>query len=81
MCAPRPVHLAKLTPRSHHRLRLRPAAPQLPEWVGRSPLAEWNATERLGLLNLKYDAMPADFVSVVVTEVRVCSVGWWGLEI
>ena len=36
--------------------------------MGPSPLAGWRDTERLGLLNLKYDAMPADFVSVVVTE-------------
>ncbi|GAB4815322.1 hypothetical protein N2152v2_002368 [Parachlorella kessleri] len=44
------------------------AVAQLPDWVGPSPLASWRDTERLGLLNLKYDAMPADFVSVVVTE-------------
>lgn len=28
-------------------------------------LKDWKETDRLGLLNLKYDAMPADFVSVV----------------
>jgi translation initiation factor eIF-2B subunit delta len=32
------------------------------------PLAGWEAAPRLGLLNLKYDAMPADYVTMVVTE-------------
>ena len=35
----------------------------------RSPsLASWQTSPRLGLLNLKYDAMPAEYVTVVVTE-------------
>lgn len=36
--------------------------------MGKSPLEGWRDADQLGLLNLKYDAMPADFVSVVVTE-------------
>lgn len=32
-------------------------------------LAGWAGEEKLGLLNLTYDAVPADFVSMVVTEV------------
>lgn len=32
------------------------------------PLVGWEAVPCLGLLNLKYDAMPAEYVTVVVTE-------------
>lgn len=32
------------------------------------PLASWESVPRLGLLNLKYDAMPADYVTMIVTE-------------
>lgn len=38
---------------------------QLPDWARGSPLEGWREVAGLGLLNLKYDAMPADFVSVV----------------
>ncbi|BDA49360.1 Translation initiation factor eIF-2B subunit delta at C-terminar half [Coccomyxa sp. Obi] len=31
-------------------------------------LADWRSIPRLGLLNLMYDAMPADFVTLIVTE-------------
>jgi translation initiation factor eIF-2B subunit delta len=31
-------------------------------------LANWQESPRLALLNLKYDAMPAEYVSMVVTE-------------
>jgi translation initiation factor 2B subunit (eIF-2B alpha/beta/delta family) len=31
-------------------------------------LASWRNSPRLGLLNLKYDAMPAEYVTMVVTE-------------
>lgn len=30
--------------------------------------AGWRDQPRLGLLNLKYDAMPAEFVTMIVTE-------------
>jgi translation initiation factor eIF-2B subunit delta len=31
-------------------------------------LAAWRDSPRLALLNLKYDAMPAEYVTMVVTE-------------
>ena len=31
-------------------------------------LAGWQEQQRLGLLNLKYDAMPAEYVAMIVTE-------------
>lgn len=31
-------------------------------------LASWRDSPRLALLNLKYDAMPAEYVTMVVTE-------------
>ncbi|EIE24925.1 translation initiation factor [Coccomyxa subellipsoidea C-169] len=33
-----------------------------------SALRDWRSLPRLGLLNLVYDAMPADFVTLIVTE-------------
>lgn len=32
------------------------------------PLAGWEGVARLGLLNLKYDAMPADLITMIVSE-------------
>ncbi len=35
---------------------------------GGGPLASWSDVPHLGLLNLKYDAMPADYVTLIATE-------------
>jgi len=57
--AHRPPFLHKPTP---------PAAADGSGAVVSAPLAGWESVPRLGLLNLKYDAMPAEYVTMVVTE-------------
>jgi translation initiation factor 2B subunit (eIF-2B alpha/beta/delta family) len=49
--------------------RARPTAPGCLQAPGGEPLRGWAAHPRLSLLNLMYDATPADHVSVIITEV------------
>lgn len=58
---PEPAHCLRpnsLYPRSH----------ALPPGEGARPLANWSSLPRLRLLNLKYDLMPSEYVTLVVTE-------------
>ncbi|KAF5839399.1 hypothetical protein DUNSADRAFT_968 [Dunaliella salina] len=53
---------------THNELGDPDALVSLPGYPGVSPLAGWQDIPRLGLLNLKYDAMPAEYVTMIVTE-------------
>eukprot|EP00983_Pelagomonas_calceolata_P009680 313247-Pelagomonas_calceolata.AAC.3 len=62
---PRAMQLDSIT---HNELGDPDALVSLPGYPGVSPLAGWQDIPRLGLLNLKYDAMPAEYVTMIVTE-------------
>eukprot|EP00887_Chlorella_sp_A99_P000407 scaffold13.g407.t1 len=53
---------------THNELGDPQALAQVPDRPDVPGLPDWESKDRLALLNLAYDAMPADFVSVIITE-------------